>query len=67
MNKIYFAKTKDIKELYVGRKCQAGFSNIGDLRRSISYNYRYKSGESKRKEDYDFYCVDTDTMIIEKI
>ena len=65
MGKLYFAKTKDTQEIYVGRRHQAGFSNIGDLKRSISYDYRSNS-TGKRKEDYDFYCVDTDTMTVEK-
>ena len=44
MNKIYFAKTKDAQQLYVGRKGHTGFSNIGDLKRSISYTQRYYGG-----------------------
>ena len=65
MGKIYFAKTKDTKKLYVGRKGHTGYSRIGDLKSSISYARRRYGGKSK--EEYDFYCVDTDTMIIEKI
>ena len=65
MNKIYFAKTKDTQKTYIGRRHQAGFSNIGDLKRSIAYDYR--SCKNKSKDDYNFYCVDTDNMKIEEV
>ena len=64
MNKIYFAKTKDTQKLYIGRKGHTGFSRIGDLKSSISYTQRCCGGKSK--DEYDFYCVDTDTMTAEK-
>ena len=65
MGKFYFAKTKDTQQLYAGRKGHIGFARIGDLKSSISYTQRSYGGKSK--EEYDFYCIDTDTMTIEKI
>ena len=65
MGKIYFAKTKDTKKLYIKANNQIGFASIGGLKSSIAYVHRWY-GE-KSKEEYDFYCVDTDTMTIEKI
>ena len=65
MNKIYFAKTKDTQRLYIGAKGNTGFSKIGDIKLSISYAYRRCGGRSK--DDYNFYCVDTDNMKIEEL
>lgn len=65
MSKIYFAKTKDTQKLYVGAKGHTGFARIGDIKSSISYVQRWYGGKSK--EEYDFYCVDTETMTVEKI
>ena len=65
MNKIYFAKTKDTQKLYIGAKGHKGFSRIGDLKSSISYDHRRFGGRGK--DGYDFYCVDTDSMKIEEV
>lgn len=65
MSKIYFAKAKDTQKLYVGAKGHTGFSNIGDLKASITYSHRWFHGRSKDK--YDFYYVDTYSMKIEEV
>lgn len=66
MNKIYFAKLKSTNELYVGMKGQTGFSKLSDLRRSITYKHQYYRS-NKTKDDYNFYCVDSNEMKIEQI
>ena len=65
MNKIYFAKTKDTQKLYIRANNHSGFASISGLKSSISYVQKMYGGKSK--EEYDFYCVDTDAMIIEKV
>lgn len=66
MNKFYFAKDKEMNELYIGMKQNVGFAKIGDLKRSITYKYK-DNRSNKTKDDYDFYCVNTKNMKIEKV
>lgn len=65
MGKIYFAKTKDTQRLYVGARGNTGFSRIGDIKSSISYANRRHGGKST--DDYNFYCVYTESMIIKEV
>ncbi|MGL4801915.1 MAG: hypothetical protein ACRC18_06590 [Cetobacterium sp.] len=66
MNKLYFAKDKVTQELYYGMKSQSGFIKLGNLKSSISYKYKYYRS-TKTCDDFDFYCLDTNTMKIERV
>lgn len=66
MSKLYFAKHKETQKLYVGMKNNAGFTKIGDLKRSITYKCQYYRS-SKSVEDYNIYYLDIDNMSVHHI
>lgn len=66
MDRLYFAKHKVTQEMYQGMRNNAGFTRIGDLKRSIVYKLQYFRSD-KALDDFDFYYVDMNTMKINKV
>lgn len=62
----YIAKNKENGMLHKGLRNHVGFSNIGDLKRSITY--LWKCEEVPKPHDlFDFYRIDSSKMDIEKL
>ncbi|MCC0726330.1 MULTISPECIES: hypothetical protein [unclassified Clostridioides] len=56
MNQIYFAKSKNIGDFYVGTGNKIGFKSIGALKTSIIL-------KDKEIEQYDLYYIDLNLNI----
>ncbi|HBF0668635.1 TPA: hypothetical protein KR288_002483 [Clostridioides difficile] len=51
MDRIYFAKNKDMKDFYIGNGNKIGFKTLGSLRASLTL-------KNKNIEQYDLYYID---------
>lgn len=51
MDRIYFAKNKDMEDFYIGNGNRIGFKTLGGLRASLTL-------KNKNIEQYDLYYID---------
>ena len=61
----YVAKHKENGKFHVGRRNQTGFGKIGDLKRSITYEYDRQV--DKPYDMFDFYKVDSENMTLTRV
>lgn len=61
----YMAKNKENGRFHKGLRNQTGFSNIGDLKKSITY--RWKNKVDKPHDMFDIYKVDSENMTLIKL